>query len=151
MAASGTMTGIVYYNKGVQLTVTYPSGGGGGAGSGIVLFAEGVPVLAVGGAGWCPSNCYGGGGYIGGTAGAGYRSWRAGYSWNGSLGNSTARSGAGTGGYSYWNSTSSAGWAYGGTGYCASGYSCSGGYANSSGYVYPIITYCGPFADSTCP
>ena len=152
MAASGTMTGIVYYNKGVQLTVTYPRGGGGGAGHGIVLLAGGSPVLAAGGAATAGRTYgYGGGGYTGGGwcgSGLGGSIQASGYSWNGAQGRSRSSSGAGTGRY---YSSSYNTWAWGGTGYCASGYSCSGGYADSTGYIYPIVTYCGPSSSSSCP
>ena len=151
MAASGTITGIVYYNKGVKLTITCPRGDQ-GAGSGIVLLAGGSPALAVGGAGSCWTYCSGGGGYIGG-AGNYYRQYNvpSGYSWNGSQGANTEWSGVGTGKTITSKVGSQYYYGYGGSGYCGSGYSCSGTYGGSSGYVYPIITYCGPNSNSSCP
>ena len=152
MAASGTMTGIVYYNKGVQLTVSYPSGWG-SAGRGIVLLAGGSPALAAGGAGWCSSGnavaqCAGGGGYYGGGAyNGGASNNRDGAGWDGSQKN-YSKSGIGTGLFRNRGTTCGG---YGGSGYCASGYSCSGGYGDSTGYIYPIVTYCGPSSSSSCP
>ena len=109
-------------------------------GSGIGLFEEGiVKAVAGGGAVWN----WAGGGYVGGARFGN----PGGYSWDGTKGNSTATFGIGNGGNS---GSSSSNLTYGGTGYCASDYSCTGTYGTNAGVAYIVITYCGD-ANSTCP
>jgi len=163
----GKLTATVYYNKGVQLTVTYPKGQtystnylhySTSSGSGVVLLANGSPVLAVGGGGarsCITSNaiCFGGGGYIGGKADAWWFSTnhafgQSGYSWDGTVGSSTGGGIGGGGSISETSSWNYRAYCYGGQGLCSSGYSCSSGSAISSGIA---ITYCGPKSNSSCP
>jgi len=108
--------------------------------SGVGLLEGSTIKLVAGGAGIYTSSKGGGGGggYVGGWCGS-YN----GYSWDGTKGSSQVASGAGTGGR--------IDQVYGGTGYCASGYSCSGTYGSNSGNAYISITYCGPSSSSTCP
>ena len=163
-AQGGKLTATVYYNKGVQLTVTYPRGWGyrcsSGtlrSGDGVVLLANGSPVLAVGGGADClymQMDCVGGGGYIGGAEK--HQSYYygtsstspSGSSWNGSAGSYTGSGGIGDGAPSHINNWWAAADAWGGSGLCSSGYSCSRGSAISSGIT---ITYCGPKSNSACP
>ena len=139
-----------------------------------MLYEGTALALVAGGGGWIKASetyssddgwsryiyFYGGSGYAGGGVSASptssYYTLRSysGYSYNGSKGSSTATSGAGGGsaatlsaGSPYWWSGS----AYGGTGYCRSGYSCTGTYATWGSNAYIAITYCGPDANSTCP
>ena len=144
------------------------------AGAGIGLWQDNTVKLFAGGGGnlrWG-----GGGGYNGGVAtilwsGDPSPSNYNGYSWDGTKGSSTAEctsncidNANGGKGY-YYNKSSDYGWAWGGTSYCASPFTCSyqgggnasyyGGWlATEYGNRAPgsaTITFCGLSADSVCP
>ena len=140
--AGGTMIGSKFFSNQVTLQIRVIAGNTNGArrgGSGVGLLEGGTIKMFAGGG---PNAHFGGGGYAGGYSALDSK-W-SGYSWNGSKGSSYATSGAGTGGYI-------SGVAYGGTGYCASDYSCSGTFATNSGSGSVTITYCGPKSNSACP
>ncbi len=156
----GSYTATVYYNKGVSLTAHFLGGchlSGGSAtigGTGVALLVGGSPVLVAGGGGNLGGS---GGGYYGGC----YCNGRYGTSnWSCSrcgasvveVGTrcSSETSGAGTGKYYYNYKNGTTTYFYGGSGYCASGYSCSGSYGGSSSASL-TVTYCGPSSSSTCP
>ena len=147
----GTITGTIYYNKGVSLTAKKVSGAG-SAGAGVVLLAGGSLVLAAGGGGYCKkTSCYGGGGYIGGANWSSTYSPRpSGYSWDGTQGSYQGANKVGDGGSSYWQSGSQVYYGNGGAGYCRSSYTCTGT-SNTSSSASISIIYCGPNSNSTCP
>ena len=129
-------------------SVTRYSDAGYGFGIGLL---EGSTIKIVAGAGG--RNTSGGGGYVGGWGRDDY-----GYSWDGTRTSySQATSGSGTGRYyavpqyAVSGEVSNVIVAYGGTGYCASDYSCTGTYGTWGGNASITITYCGPNSSSACP
>jgi len=147
-AQGGTITATKWFSGSTSLQIRQICGstmGNKWGWSGVGLLEGSTIKLVAGGGclyGYDSGNFGGaGGGYVGGysTFAAG-----SGYSWDGTRGSSQATSGAGTGG-AIGSSF------FGGTGYCASDYSCSGTYATWTSIASITITYCGPSSSSTCP
>ena len=135
--AGGILTAIIYYNKGTSLSVKFLSNSMGG--KGVSLLVGGSVVLTAGGGG-CVSVSSGSK-----TCHHGVPSSSRYCGTNGNQTSSNVGSGRAQGvstGATTW-------WAFGGTGYCASGYSCSGSY--NAGDVSATIYYCGPSSSSSCP
>ena len=154
IGAGGVLIANTYYDvntlitlKGIKGGFVYDLWGGAGIALWDGINTTGAPTLVAGGGGnWS------GGGYVGGNA---YESTGRGYSWNGSLGNSTyccytapCNNGA-TGGCNI--NLSNNHWRAGGTGTGSSGYSCpssytcatitGGAWTATSNATYPNATY----------
>ena len=139
-AAGGVLTATIYYNKGTSLSVQFLKNSMGG--KGVSLLVSGYVVLTAGGGGTVSRSANGSKFCYHGVPSGGWSSY---CSTNGDKTSSNVGSGRGQGattGPTTW-------WAFGGKGYCASGYSCSGSY--HTGDVSAIVYYCGPNSNSSCP